>query len=104
MPARSWSPRPKENWRVTFTASSIHRGICGLGLVEASQNKIGSPVDQLLLYCYHYDPAQENTAPSVMNMMRVGGVVTLFGMVAIVFRYAPAQRRRRCDCVREATA
>src|SRR5215813_8892326 len=28
-----------------------------LGLVEASANKIGSPVDQLLLYCYHYDPA-----------------------------------------------
>ena len=28
-----------------------------LGLIESSANKIGSPVDQLLLYCYHYDPA-----------------------------------------------
>src|SRR6185503_5547359 len=28
-----------------------------LGLIESSENKIGSPVDQLLLYCYHYDPA-----------------------------------------------
>ena len=28
-----------------------------LGLIEAAENKIGSPVDQLLLYCYHYDPA-----------------------------------------------
>ena len=28
-----------------------------LGLVEASQNKIGNPVDALLLFCYHYDPA-----------------------------------------------
>ena len=29
-----------------------------LGLVEASQDKIGSPVDQVLLYCFHYDPSQ----------------------------------------------
>src|SRR3989442_633200 len=27
-----------------------------LGLIEASQNKIGSPIDQILLYCFHYDP------------------------------------------------
>jgi len=57
-----------------------------LGLVEASANKIGSPVDQLLLYCYHYDPATGRYGAVVMNMMRVGGVITvvaLFGMIAI---------------------
>ena len=34
-----------------------------LGLVEASQNKIGNPVDQILLFCYHYDPEPASTAP-----------------------------------------
>ena len=44
-----------------------------LGLVEASQNKIGSPMDQLLLYCYHYDPATGKYGAVVMNMVRIGG-------------------------------
>ena len=33
-----------------------------LGLVEASEGKIGTPVDPILLFCYHYDAAPENTA------------------------------------------
>ena len=39
-----------------------------LGLIEASENKIGSPVDQLLLYCYHYDPATGKYGAAVMNI------------------------------------
>jgi protein SCO1 len=67
-----------------------------LGLVEASANKIGSPVDQLLLYCYHYDPATGKYGAVVMNMMRVGGMVTLLGMVALLLllrRRGAAQMR-----------
>ena len=56
-----------------------------LGLVEASQNKIGSPVDQLLLYCYHYDPATGKYGAVVMNMVRLGGIATLIVMVAAFF-------------------
>lgn len=56
-----------------------------LGLIEASANKIGSPVDQLLLYCYHYDPATGKYGAAVLNLMRVGGVLTLIGMVAMLF-------------------
>jgi protein SCO1 len=67
-----------------------------LGLVEASQNKIGSPVDQLLLYCYHYDPATGKYGAVVMNMVRVGGVLTLLAMVALFF----AMRRRNAAQVR----
>jgi protein SCO1/2 len=54
-----------------------------LGLIEAADNKIGSPVDQLLLYCFHYDPATGKYGAVVMNMMRVGGIVTLFAMVGM---------------------
>ena len=55
-----------------------------LGLVEASDNKIGSVVDQLLLYCYHYDPATGRYGPIVMNIMRLGGLVTLVGIGALI--------------------
>lgn len=55
-----------------------------LGLVEASENKIGSPVDQLLLYCYHYDPATGKYGPVVMNIMRIGGIFTLIGIASLI--------------------
>lgn len=44
-----------------------------LGLVEASQNRIGNPVDQILLFCYHYDPATGKYGAIAMNMVRLGG-------------------------------
>jgi protein SCO1/2 len=55
------------------------------GLIESSANKIGSPVDQLLLYCYHYDPATGKYGAIVMNVVRAAGVVTLLGIVAMLF-------------------
>lgn len=55
-----------------------------LGLIESSANKIGSPVDQLLLYCYHYDPATGKYGAVVMNIMRVAGVITLLGIAAML--------------------
>jgi protein SCO1/2 len=48
-----------------------------LGLVEASQRKIGTPVDALMLYCYHYDPATGKYGAAIMNIMRLAGVVTV---------------------------
>jgi protein SCO1/2 len=55
-----------------------------LGLIESSANKIGSPVDQLLLYCYHYDPATGKYGAAIMKIMRVAGVLTLLGILAMV--------------------
>jgi protein SCO1/2 len=67
-----------------------------LGLVEASAGKIGSPVDQLLLYCYHYDPASGKYGAVVMNMIRLGGVATVIAIIAmlIVFRMRGLSARR----------
>jgi protein SCO1/2 len=56
-----------------------------LGLVEASGNKIGSPVDQLLLLCYHFDPATGKYSGLVMTALRVAGVITLLGLAGLVF-------------------
>ena len=55
-----------------------------LGLIESSQNKIGSPVDQLLLYCYHYDPATGTYGARIMAVMRIAGVLTVLGIVAMM--------------------
>ena len=55
-----------------------------LGLIESSANKIGSPVDQLLLYCYHYDPATGTYGAAVMKVMRVAGVITVLGIAAML--------------------
>jgi protein SCO1/2 len=60
-----------------------------LGLVEASQERIGSPVDQLLLYCFHYDPATGKYGAVVMNIVRLGGAVTVLllgGALLVMWR------------------
>ena len=58
-----------------------------LGLMEASQNKIGSPVDQAMLYCYQYDPTTGKYGPVVMNIVRLSGAATLLvlGTALIIF-------------------
>ncbi|HET6978216.1 MAG TPA: SCO family protein [Pyrinomonadaceae bacterium] len=55
-----------------------------LGLIESSENKIGSPVDQLLLYCYHYDPASGKYGASIMKIMRIAGIATLLAIIAMI--------------------
>jgi protein SCO1 len=62
-----------------------------LGLIEAADNKIGTVADQLLLYCFHYDPATGTyAARRIMGAMRVGGVLTVLVIVGMLF----ALRRR----------
>ena len=55
-----------------------------LGLIESSENKIGTPVDQLLLYCYHYDPASGKYGAAVMKIMRIGGVLTVLSIITML--------------------
>ena len=64
-----------------------------LGLIESAHNQIGSPVDQLLLYCYHYDPATGRYGAAVMRVMRVAGVATVIIILAMVLLL----RQRRPD-------
>ncbi len=63
-----------------------------LSLVEASAGEIGSPVDQLLLYCYQYDPATGKYGAVVMNMLRIAALLTLGGLIAMMLLMG---RRRR---------
>jgi protein SCO1/2 len=59
-----------------------------LGLVDASSGKIGTPVDHILLFCYQYDPTKARYSATVLTVIRMGGVVTLFCMALgfMIFR------------------
>lgn len=65
-----------------------------LGLVEASNEKIGSPVDQLLLYCFHYDPVTGKYGAVIMNVLRLGGVVTILALGGFMTIMLRRERRR----------
>src|SRR5260370_18896981 len=58
-----------------------------LGLIQASQNKIGTLADQVLLYCYHYDPATGKYGAIISRIIQLsGGVnVLLLGLFLIIF-------------------
>jgi protein SCO1 len=65
------------------------------GLIEASNNKIGTPVDQLLLFCYHFDPHSAKYTPVALGILRVAGAGTLFmlgGFVVIMLRRERRQK------------
>jgi protein SCO1/2 len=55
-----------------------------LALVESSEGRIGSAVDKIILYCYHYDPTTGRYGFAIMSAMRAGGVVTVFGLIALI--------------------
>lgn len=60
-----------------------------LGLAEASAHRIGSPVDNILTYCYHYDPKTNKHSLIVARVVQLGGLVTLFtlgGFMLVMFR------------------
>ena len=54
------------------------------GLMGASGGKIGKPVEKLLLYCYHYNPASGKYGLAIMNVVRLGGLATLVGLAAML--------------------
>jgi protein SCO1/2 len=60
-----------------------------LGLIEASQGKIGTVVDKLILYCYHYDPTQGRYGAAIFNILRLSAVATLVllgGYIIVMLR------------------
>jgi protein SCO1/2 len=56
-----------------------------LGLVEASGNKIGSPVANILTYCYHYDPQTNKHSLIVARVVQLGGMMTVVSLGSFMF-------------------
>lgn len=63
-----------------------------LGLVEASQGHVGTMVDQILLYCYHYDPRTGRYGAIISRVMQIAGAITvvvLGGFIIAMFKLKP---------------
>lgn len=79
-----------------------------LGLVEAGRGEIGSAVDSLLLYCFHYDPATGKYTAATLNLLRAGAVATVLALGTFIVvmrrRERRAERIRRTDADHPGTA
>ena len=67
-----------------------------LSLVEASEGKIGTTIDKLVLYCFHYDATEGRYAPVARNIMRLGGaiaVVVLGGFLSLLWAREAKKKR-----------
>jgi protein SCO1/2 len=56
-----------------------------LGLIEASGNRIGSPVANILTYCYHYDPQTNKHSLIVARVVQLGGMMTVVSLGSFMF-------------------
>jgi len=65
-----------------------------LGLIEAGGGKIGSRTDQLLLFCYQYDPSTGRYGLAIMRAVRIGGVLTLLALGSFIFFAVKRERRK----------
>ena len=65
-----------------------------LAIVEASAGKVGTPVDSLLLYCYHYDPMTGRYGLIVMRALRVAGAVTVLALGTFIVVMVRREKHR----------
>jgi protein SCO1/2 len=68
-----------------------------LGLLEASDGKIGKAIDQLLLFCYHYDPATGKYTLMITNVLRGATIATVLALGAFIALSLRAETSRRAE-------
>lgn len=66
-----------------------------LSLVEASEGKIGSTMDRLILFCFHYDEKEGRYAPVAMNIMRLGGGLTALSLGGLILFLKRGEKKSR---------
>ena len=72
-----------------------------LALIEASNNKLGSPVDRLLLYCFQYNPEEGKYGLLIMNVLRLAGLLTVFLLIGYLLVMLRNERKRRKAALRD---
>jgi protein SCO1/2 len=65
-----------------------------LALVEASEGRIGTVVEQAMLFCYHYDPESGKYGFVIMNVVRAAGALTVILLAGSIFVALRRERRR----------
>jgi protein SCO1/2 len=64
-----------------------------LALVEAAANRIGTVIDQVLLFCYHYDPITGEYTMLIMNVLRLAGLATVLSLGGVIALLLHRERR-----------
>lgn len=79
-----------------FYGITYPSGNLRLGLVEASQGTIGSPVDELLLYCSQYDPGTGKYSVIISHVLKLGALLTILSLASLVLAMSRGEKRRHC--------
>jgi protein SCO1 len=66
-----------------------------LGIVESAESRVGSMTDQLLLYCFHYDPSTGKYGLAILSVLRAAAVATLIGMGTMGFVFWRRGRKKK---------
>ena len=56
-----------------------------MALIEASQHKISSPVNYVLLFCFHYDALQGKYTLSILNLLKLAGCITVISLAGLLY-------------------
>jgi protein SCO1/2 len=67
------------------------------GIIESSADRIGNPAEQLLLYCYHYDPATGKYGLAILRVLRVVSVAMLLGLGSMLFVFWRKGKRKEIE-------
>jgi protein SCO1/2 len=65
-----------------------------LALVDSAAGRLGNPIDQVLLFCYQYAPSTGRYRASILNLVRLGGLLTVVGMTALILTMSLRPRRK----------
>ncbi len=68
-----------------------------LSIVEAGQGKVGSAVDQFVLWCYSYDPNKNSYVPQAWKLMRLAGFITIGALISALLPFWVGRRRKPAD-------
>ncbi len=82
---------------INYPSADVRRAI-----VEASEGKVGSPLDQALLYCYRYDPNSNSYVLHATNLMKIGGLFTLLMIGFGLFIFWRRERQRQDKTISKA--
>jgi protein SCO1 len=68
-----------------------------LALIDASEGKIGTPIDRVLLFCYQYDPSTATYSAAILKLVRLGGVLTIVCLAAGILMARRRETLRKID-------
>lgn len=74
---------------IDYTAKDLR-----FALIESSKNKIGNPVEQVILYCYQYDPSTGRYGLVIMRVVQLAGILTVLSLGTFIFMMVRAERHR----------